>query len=52
MAIVLGLGRPVTEASRLWIGGGVLITFILVRVIAMRIAMEYLPDPGSPKQET
>lgn len=43
-AVVLGVRvRPGPDA-RMWIGAGVLATFLLTRVIAQRIAMELLPD--------
>lgn len=35
---------PWSEESRVWIGIGALGTFLLVRLIAIRIAMEFLPD--------
>lgn len=44
VAIGMGLRGPVTEDSRIYIGIGVLATFLLVRMIALRIAMEFLPD--------
>lgn len=46
VAIGMGLrgGGPVTEDSRIYIGIGALATFLLVRMIALRIAMEFLPD--------
>ncbi len=43
-AILLGWGAPLTDASRIYIGIGTVGTFLLVRLIAMRLAMEYLPD--------
>lgn len=43
-AILLGWRMPVSENSRIWIGVGTLSTFLLVRVIAMRVAMEFLPE--------
>jgi len=43
-AIFLGWGTPGTGQSRTWVAIGVLGTFLLTRMIAMRIAMEFLPD--------
>ena len=43
-AVMLGWRMTVDENSRIWIGIGTLSTFLLVRVIAMRLAMEFLPE--------
>ncbi len=40
----LGLRASPGVDARLWIGIGTLATFLLARVIAYRIAMEFLPD--------
>jgi hypothetical protein len=40
----LGLTMPAGGPSRIWIGIGAVATFLLVRVIAHRVAMELLPD--------
>jgi hypothetical protein len=44
VAVVLGLRAPAGTDSRLWIAIGTLATFLLVRKIAMRVAMEFLKD--------
>lgn len=43
-AVALGLRATPGTDARLWIGIGTLATFLLVRVIALRLAMEFLPD--------
>jgi len=42
-AILLALRAPPGD-MRVWVGIGTLATFLLTRVIALRVAMEYLPD--------
>lgn len=46
LAAAAGLGWGITPGpdARTYIGIGTLLTFILVRTIAMRMAMEFLPD--------
>jgi hypothetical protein len=41
---LLGWRFPAGPNSRKWIGIGTLMTFFLVRNIAFRLAMEFLPD--------
>jgi hypothetical protein len=41
---LLGWRFPVGPNSRMWIGIGTIMTFFLVRNIALRLAMEFLPD--------
>lgn len=43
-ALYLGWTLPATPNSRVWVGIGTLGSFLLVRLIAMRVAMEYLPE--------
>lgn len=43
-AVILGLRATPGTDARTWIGIGTLATFLLVRVIAFRLAMEFLPD--------
>lgn len=40
----LGWGIPPGADARTYIGIGTLLTFVLVRSIALRMAMEFLPD--------
>jgi len=43
-AVLLGFKVSPGPDARMWIGGGVLATFLLTRVIVQRVAMELLPD--------
>jgi len=43
-ALLLGLRMTPGANARVWIGVGVLATFLLTRLIVQRIAMELLPD--------
>jgi hypothetical protein len=43
-ALTLGLRAAPGSDHRLWMGIGTLATFLLVRLIAYKIAMEFLPD--------
>jgi hypothetical protein len=43
-AVILSWRMPVSETSRIWIGIGTLSSFLLVRTIAFRVAMEFLSD--------
>jgi hypothetical protein len=41
---VLGLGQPLAASSRVWLGIGILATYLLTHLIVMRVALEFLPD--------
>lgn len=43
-AAVLGLGQPLAASSRVWLGIGILATYLLTHLIVMRVALEFLPD--------
>lgn len=43
-AVLLGLRMSPGTDARVWLGVGVLATFLLTRLIVQRIAMELLPD--------
>jgi hypothetical protein len=43
-AAILGLSVPPGPDARMLIGIGVMSSFLLTRVIAQRLAMEFLPD--------
>jgi hypothetical protein len=45
VAVLLKYRAPPGTDPRLWIGIGALTTFLLVRVIVLRVAMEFLKDP-------
>lgn len=44
VAVILTYRAPPGTDARLWIGIGVVTTFLLVRVIVIRVAMEFLRE--------